>query len=435
MARRISVQPMTKSIKFKAATDKIDCGTDFIGTGDITVCGWFNRKGLGGGNLGRIMDNGSFLINTNNVGALLLERNSTYARSENNVIANNKWYFFSATSTSDGTTAFRINGVANTYDSSAGIPADATTNLFIGNRNAGDRNFDGLIKNLRVFNRILTTSEQDEIYYTGTVPEGCIAEYTFENDTSATAFDTAGGHNGTITGATFSTKVPLKERKQIGGNLVYNGDFEKYSLGEQVATTTSARWIDGTASNSLIGNVGFGWHTAFGGTAAAIFDTSVKHSGNSSLKLIAGTANAGTYGNCVSLATAASPTLENLVKYYIKVKPSTSYTLTAFIKTSEVTNVNAGSTNAAHIRIYEYKESLNTSISSNVTTNINGTNDWTKVTKVFTTNSLTRRINIWCLIFNETGTAWFDDISLVETTPPTRTASGTRTSAVNRTSV
>lgn len=72
----------------------------------------------------------------------------------------------------------------------------------------------GTIDESRVWNRALTATEIANMYYNNIVPRnGLVAEYLFNEGSGTTALDTSGNGNvGTITGATYTTDVPLKIR-------------------------------------------------------------------------------------------------------------------------------------------------------------------------------------------------------------------------------
>jgi hypothetical protein len=93
----------------------------------------------------------------------------------------------------------------------------------------------------------------------------------------------------------------------------------------------------------------------------------------------------------------------------IPVLPNTSYTVTGWAKTN---NVN---TNSVYIDALEYYGNLGVN-ATNSTNKLSGTQDWTQLTKTFTTGSVTRFILI-VLRNNVAGNvsdAWYDDITLVK---------------------
>lgn len=201
-------------------------------------------------------------------------------------------------------------------------------------------------------------------------------------------------------------------RRRTPDNLLSNGNFE-YVPPFTAATTGVTRWIDGTATGSGNTESPYGWWTpsSFVSSAAAQFDTSVYRSGTASLKLstlnATGVANA-CFGNNSNRATIEKTTIPAL--------PNTSYTVTGWVKTN---NVN---TSAVYIDVVEYN-AANGSLVVNSTTKLSGTNDWTQLTKTFTTNANTRYLLV-VLRNNVAGNvsdAWFDDITLTKVPAQTRT--------------
>lgn len=96
--------------------------------------------------------------------------------------------------------------------------------------------------------------------------------------------------------------------------------------------------------------------------------------------------------------------INNINRQYVTLKPKTTYTLTAWIKTDNlVGNPGAG------VYPYEFDEAKGAGAAIAVT----GTTDWTRHRQVFmTAEDGEGRINF--RIYGATGTAWFDDLELVE---------------------
>lgn len=221
------------------------------------------------------------------------------------------------------------------------------------------------------------------------------------------------GHTGTGTlqmnawfdDITLTTTAPYRNRKSID-NLVTNGDFESVPT-FVAAQTTAGAWIDGTAAGTA--NQAYGWCVAtagLGGSASINYDSTVSHSGTTSLKLSA----LNTSGTAVAATNlSSSPTAVEANTTLIKVLPSTSYTLTVWAKTN---NVGTGGV-YADIRQFTGARASSTTTQTNA---LSGTNDWTQLTLTLTTDSTTRYIGI--LLRNaQPGTindAWFDDITLVK---------------------
>jgi hypothetical protein len=155
------------SITFNGTTSKIDCGSDVVGVGDITVLGWINAAGFGEGNLGRIIHNGKFQIRINTTNDLfdVSSDNATVATSATNSVVVATEIFFAVTRTAAGAANIYVNGVlSGSADQASGVPAPGTTNAFIGNLGAASGTFDGTLSHIRIFSKILTTTQIGQLY-------------------------------------------------------------------------------------------------------------------------------------------------------------------------------------------------------------------------------------------------------------------------------
>ncbi len=66
--------------------------------------------------------------------------------------------------------------------------------------------FKGGIAKVRIWSRVLAPEEAGNLYVSDTAPkDGLVAEYLLNENTGTVAHDTAGGHDGTIFGATWAT--------------------------------------------------------------------------------------------------------------------------------------------------------------------------------------------------------------------------------------
>ena len=200
----------------------------------------------------------------------------------------------------------------------------------------------------------------------------------------------------------------MATRKTVNGNLIYNGNFE-YLPSSNVATTTSSRWMDGTASGSLTNGI-FGWFASYpANNASVFFDTTVRYNKYPTIKLstldATGRARAWTTNNATTSAVTASAR-----PYMIPLRPKTSYTLSAYAKTNNVVGTS--------MSIYQYTGDWITSATTGTSTNaISGTNDFTLLTLTWTTNADCAWAEV--ILRNDTAgkisDAWFGNISLIET--------------------
>lgn len=187
-------------------------------------------------------------------------------------------------------------------------------------------------------------------------------------------------------------------------NLIYNGDFE-VAPAFTAAHAVTDKWIDGTASGSDALRA-YGWATStltLVAPATAQFDSSVKYSGSNSMKLSTGSAT--------GALEIVSYKVNNVANHF-RLDPSTQYTLSAYVKTDNA------ATNAGFLDCREYTAAGATQ-ATNSTNKLSGTNDWTLLTKTFTTHANTRFGSIILRndVVGNTSDIWFDEIKLVPTIP------------------
>lgn len=211
---RFLVRDFGTALNFSGASNKIDCGSDFIGTSACTITAWINARSLGGSSGARILDNGKTIFKMAATSAVQLQSDgATTVGSATSGVTFKTWAFISATRTSVGVTNIYINGVlSSAANQSSGTPASGTTNVVIGNNNAASRNFDGFIDEVRVYNRVLSSIELLSLYYNGITGTGQISSYLLDEGSGTTAIDSSGSNTGTITGATYTTNVVCKLR-------------------------------------------------------------------------------------------------------------------------------------------------------------------------------------------------------------------------------
>ena len=138
-----------------------------IGTKAVTIMGWVDWYSLGENSTGRIIDNGEFIIWTDNDNDRfrIVSDTSTAANAVNNSVVLNKKQFISVTREIDGTANFYIGdldtapAINGTPDQDSGVPTVGTANTILGNTAAQTQTFDGLIPKLKVVEGILSLAE------------------------------------------------------------------------------------------------------------------------------------------------------------------------------------------------------------------------------------------------------------------------------------
>jgi hypothetical protein len=317
-----------------------------------------------------------------------------------------------------------INGQASGSSLTATLAAPSSVNPIIG-WDSKD-NFDYFKGNICQFvfrnGSQFTQSEITALYTQGTIPAGATVVYPLTEGAGTTAYDTSGNaNNGTITAGTYTSDTPNKTRGLVGGNLVYNGNFE-FAPPTNVACATSSRWLDGTSGGNANSGTNlsgtFGWaYTVNAGSGSSLFDSANPHTGNFGLK-VSTTAIA----SWVFIGGSKNNTAPSVVFNGISVLPSTSYTCTYWMKTT----VNSGAaTTGAFISVAEANGAGTTGTGNNGT-KVNTTVGWTQYSIVFTTGSTTAFLVINPQVKGSDGTAtlimdaWYDDIVLTPTVNTTR---------------
>jgi hypothetical protein len=157
------------ALDFDGADDKIDTGSNFIGTQPITICAWIYPQGWGEGGSGSIVDNnGNSIWTSQGTTGLAFWRGTTARNSGTGTITLNRWTFACVTSTEEGITTFYIDGKQSGIpNQSVGAVKPGSQNVHIGNNATQAATFDGYIDNVMIFNRILTPHEINRLYNGG----------------------------------------------------------------------------------------------------------------------------------------------------------------------------------------------------------------------------------------------------------------------------
>lgn len=270
------------------------------------------------------------------------------------------------------------------------------------------RNSAGTITNTNYGTSILTTIDWTQY---------SIRMTTYPETTYITFGVAINGSNGagTLVMDAWFDDIEIKEvipQRKTPDNLLTNGNFE-YVPPFTAATTTISRWIDGTSGGSNKDDSPYRWFilSSSANTFSAQYDTSIYRSGAASLKL--STADATGIVNACMGSNANRQTVERTT---IPALPNTTYTLTGWIKT------NNAASNAVYFDILEYNNAA-ANQATNSTSKLSGTNDWTQLTKTFTTTSATRYLLVICRnnVAGNVSDAWFDDITLTKVPAQTRT--------------
>jgi len=139
-------------LDFNGTTDLLDCGSDFIGTGDVTFECWIRPETF---KMCRIIGNNKtilYLYKQAEIERLYLASGAAGGYATGVII--NQWTHVMATRKSDGYVNIYLNGaLSGDPDQYSGAPG-AGDNVIVGNSAIGDRAFDGQISGVRVYQGI-----------------------------------------------------------------------------------------------------------------------------------------------------------------------------------------------------------------------------------------------------------------------------------------
>jgi len=245
-----------QALEFDGDDDEVDVGSgsslDDLTAGGMTVVAWIKPNTTGEGGTGRIASKrqttvGGWLFftdNTSSVGAqtVLSGVADANSRGADNAITLGAWNHVVMTYDDNGDRKIRLysNGSEISYDTqtagSATPTSDAVGNMKVGQSADGtnDRNFDGLMDDVRIYNRALSASEVSRLYELGatthqnvtlksglSLDSGLVGHWTFDGpDMVSNVADRSGnGNNGALQGQTSTTTV----RGVLGQALDFDG--------------------------------------------------------------------------------------------------------------------------------------------------------------------------------------------------------------------
>ncbi len=204
--------------------------------------------------------------------------------------------------------------------------------------------------------------------------------------------------------------VPPGAFLQSISNGVFNGDFET-APPFVAATSTHARWIDGTSSGSAT-NDAFGWQFRVNaGTGhSAQFDSVEKFAGTNSLKIVSPP------GSSTFLSRGSPFSSSDLKVYGYPVISGNSYTVTCRIKTTVI----AGDSRGAYVRLAQ-RDETGASLGSHDTPPIKTTTEWTYYTITVTAAANARFFTIEPTVNCQQSpstldmVSWFDSVAVFPT--------------------
>jgi len=196
---------------------KINAGADFFGETTLTVSAWVYPRTVGQNGAGKIIDNTKTMFQLDSSRRLRFSNNgSTLAASSG--ISLNTWTFVTVTRGPTGLVNYYVNGAAtSTANQNAGATTTAST-VYIGNRANGTTAWDGYIDELRIYNRVLDSSEITDLYNAASsspdllppvllngLPTGQFAEGTSQATLMASTTENATCKYGTTSGTAYAS--------------------------------------------------------------------------------------------------------------------------------------------------------------------------------------------------------------------------------------
>ena len=174
-------------------------------TGPLTISLWAKRTGAGGTIIIKesMGGSGDYWINVSETGIITCNSNGGWGSSivTDESIAEGPWYHIALTLAADSLKCY-LNGVLKATDSSTneedGI--GAATPVYLGRDIPGTSFFPGSVDDVRIFNRVLDSSEINLVKTGGAVSSGLVGHWQLDEVSGAAALDSSGnGNNGQLT--------------------------------------------------------------------------------------------------------------------------------------------------------------------------------------------------------------------------------------------
>jgi len=196
----------------------------------FTISAWINPKSIGEGTRGRILDKSTAANGDNGFQFNMLSSGGIKAMFKINVgtaatsaeLSLNLWTHVLITVSSGQLANYYMNGVLSGVANQnlvQTISTITTTNAMrIGNRStATDATFDGVIRDVRMWNKVLTADEIAKVYANGNVKEGLIGRWKLNGNSND--YSNYGNH-GTDSGVYYTIRDDAIASAMSGQRLV-----------------------------------------------------------------------------------------------------------------------------------------------------------------------------------------------------------------------
>ena len=192
------------AISFDGTDDMINLGDNYDDISNLTVAAWVNAGGFNtlNGILGKevggassssfVLRAGDAALPSNQLQWVVVDSALTRYKLDSNVFMNTgEWYHVVATHDTTGRVALYVNGTLSVESAGVtnGTINNGTQDLIIGNNSlGGGRYWTGAIDDVRIYNRVLTLNEIQQLYYyglsngLGDVDNGCASPAAEEGE-------------------------------------------------------------------------------------------------------------------------------------------------------------------------------------------------------------------------------------------------------------
>jgi hypothetical protein len=163
-----------QAFSFDDVDDVVDMTSNVIGANTVTVCAWGKQSSAGAFDA-FVGFEGGFIFSLTTIfggnrASVTNDGGSTNVSSASISNFLNTWHHYCAVRTSAATnnTNIYVDGtLSGSANQSAGTPTTGFGNGAIGNRDSGGYAFNGLLDDVRIYNRALTTAEIQQLYRLG----------------------------------------------------------------------------------------------------------------------------------------------------------------------------------------------------------------------------------------------------------------------------
>jgi hypothetical protein len=155
-----------QALDFDSVDDRVALSSELVGTGPVTVSAWVHPRTSGGSDAGIIVSNRRFKVTVDSTPFRFFASNGT-GNTGSGVVSSlfSSWTHIVVTRDAGGLINFYVNGaLSGTPDQDGGTPLAGVSPLNIGNSALNESPFDGLIDEVRLYNRILSVSEIRQLY-------------------------------------------------------------------------------------------------------------------------------------------------------------------------------------------------------------------------------------------------------------------------------